>query len=327
MTPAVAHRRKGPMADFFVHERGICESADVGTGTRIWAFAHVLGRARIGKDCNLCDGVFVENDVVIGDRVTVKCGVQIWDGVTIADDVFIGPNATFSNDRFPRSKHRPAAFLKTLVHEGASIGANATVLPGLEIGRGAMVGAGAVVTRSVPAYAIAVGNPAEIVGYVDAMDGVGGQSSIDDVTDAQVGVRGVMRHELPLIKDMRGDLSVGEFEKTVPFRPRRYFLVLNVPSREVRGAHAHKTCHQFLICAAGSCSVVVDDGDRRREVQLDKPNIGLFIPAGIWATQYKYSADALLLVFASEHYDASDYIREYGEYLEWIRGRDSGTNG
>src|SRR5579863_6769877 len=129
----------------FVHERAIVESSYIGKGTRIWAFAHVLARARIGEDCNLCDHIFVENDVCIGNRVTVKCGVQLWDGITLEDDVFVGPNVTFTNDPFPRSKHRPAKFDVTLVKQGASIGANATVLPGLTIGERAMVGAGAVV--------------------------------------------------------------------------------------------------------------------------------------------------------------------------------------
>ena len=134
----------------FIHPNALCESNQIGPGTRIWAFAHVLPKASIGADCNICDGVFVENDVVIGDRVTIKCGVQVWDGVTIEDDVFIGPNVTFTNDPFPRSKVYPEAFARTTIGAGASIGANATILPGLHIGVSAMIGAGAVVTRSVP---------------------------------------------------------------------------------------------------------------------------------------------------------------------------------
>ena len=134
----------------FVHSHAICESSSVGDRTRIWAFAHVLPGAVIGEDCNICDGVFIENDVVVGDRVTVKSGVQLWDGITLESDVFVGPNATFTNDRFPRSRAYPAEFPKTVVHKGASIGANATILPGIRIGRGAMIGAGSVVTRDVP---------------------------------------------------------------------------------------------------------------------------------------------------------------------------------
>ena len=153
---------------FFVHPQGICETTDVGENTRIWAFTHVLAGARIGVDCNVCDFVFIENDVVIGDRVTVKSGVQLWDGLRVGDDVFIGPNATFTNDRFPRSKVYREAVTVTRVESGASIGANATILPGLTIGARAMVGAGSVVTHDVPAEAIVAGNPARIIGSVDA---------------------------------------------------------------------------------------------------------------------------------------------------------------
>jgi acetyltransferase-like isoleucine patch superfamily enzyme len=137
----------------------------------------VLPGAVIGCDCNICDHVFIENDVRVGDRVTVKCGVQLWDGVTLEDDVFVGPNATFSNDPFPRSRRRPAVFSRTLVRAGASIGANATILPGITVGRLAMVGAGAVVTCDVPDRAIMMGNPATVHGYVelshDSVDGAG----------------------------------------------------------------------------------------------------------------------------------------------------------
>jgi acetyltransferase-like isoleucine patch superfamily enzyme/dTDP-4-dehydrorhamnose 3,5-epimerase-like enzyme len=310
------------MTDFFVHANALCETPNIGPATRIWAFAHILPGARIGAECNICDGVFVENDVVVGDRVTIKCGVQLWDGLRIEDDVFIGPNATFTNDPFPRSKVRPQEFKQTMVRQGASIGANATILPGIEIGTGAMVGAGAVVTRSVPPHAIAVGNPARIVGYVDSR-GSGAAQTISAKPsvarfDHEAAVRGVRLFELPLIHDMRGDLSVGEFERNVPFRPRRYFLVFDVPSREIRGEHAHKQCDQFLICVKGTCSVVADDGVHRREFTLDRPNVGLLIPAGVWASQYKYSEDAVQLVFASDYYDPDDYIRDYRQFRAWV---------
>lgn len=150
----------------FVHRHALCESSHVGEGTRIWAFAHVLEGAHIGRDCNVCDHVFIEGGVVVGDRVTIKNGVQLWDGVTLEDDVFVGPNATFTNDLFPRSRKRPEHWPRTCVRRGASIGANATLLAGIEIGERAMVGAGAVVTRSVPPGAIVAGNPARVVGSV-----------------------------------------------------------------------------------------------------------------------------------------------------------------
>ncbi|MDD2881507.1 MAG: WxcM-like domain-containing protein [Rhodoferax sp.] len=301
------------MTNFFVHKKALCESTNVGKGTRIWAFAHVLPGAVIGCDCNLCDGVFIENDVVVGDRVTIKCGVQLWDGLQVEDDVFIGPNVTFSNDRFPRSKAYPEKYERTIVRKGASIGANATLLPGIEIGSDAMVGAGAVVTRTVPPNAIAVGNPARIVGYVGSDAPVAtAPALVAGVTTSHV--NGVTLHELPHVRDMRGSLSVGEFDRSIPFAAKRYFLVFDVPSREVRGEHAHHTCHQFLICVRGSCAVVADDGTHRCEFILDRPNLGIYLPPMTWGTQYKYSADAVLLVFASDFYNAADYIRDYGVF-------------
>ncbi len=139
----------------------------------LWAFAHVLAGARIGADCNICDGVFIEEGAVLGDRVTVKGGVQVWNGVQLEDDVFVGPNATFTNDRMPRSRQWLDEHPRTTIRTGASIGANATILPGLEIGRGAMVGAGAVVTRDVPDFAIVAGIPARVIGDVHRQNGNG----------------------------------------------------------------------------------------------------------------------------------------------------------
>ncbi|MBC7466791.1 MAG: N-acetyltransferase [Bdellovibrio sp.] len=154
------------MSKFFVHERGICESENVGDGTRIWAFAHVLPGARIGFNCNICDTVFIENKVVIGDNVTIKNGVQIWDGITLKNNVFVGPNVTFTNDPFPRSKIHLSEYPETVVEEGASLGGNCTILPGIKIGRMAMIGAGAVVTQDVPDNAVVMGNPARVVRYL-----------------------------------------------------------------------------------------------------------------------------------------------------------------
>lgn len=157
----------------FIHTHALVETQHIGKGTRIWAFAHILPNAIIGEDCNICDHVFVENDVVIGNRVTIKCGVQLWDGIEIEDDVFIGPNVTFTNDKFPRSKHYPAKFPRTKVGRGASIGANATILPGLTIGEEAMIGAGAVVTKDVEAAVLVVGNPARFVRYLSEAENKG----------------------------------------------------------------------------------------------------------------------------------------------------------
>jgi UDP-2-acetamido-3-amino-2,3-dideoxy-glucuronate N-acetyltransferase len=306
------------MADVFVHERGLCESDDVGSGTRIWAFAHVLAGARLGIDCNICDGVFIENEVVVGDRVTVKSGVQLWNGVELEDDVFVGPNATFTNDPFPRSRQWLDGYPKTVVRSGASIGANATVLPGIEIGRGAMVGAGAVVTRAVPPNAIVKGNPARISGYVTT--GVSDKQYRSATPTAPgripLGVGGVHVQRFSEFYDLRGRLTAGESSsEAIPFVPKRWFLVYDVPSREVRGEHAHRTCHQFLICVAGQVTVAVDDGLNRSEVLLDSPTLGVYVPPKIWASQFRYDAGAVLLVLASAAYDPKDYIREYDTFL------------
>lgn len=298
----------------FVHPQGICESHSVGEGTRVWAFAHVLPGARIGRDCNICDHVFVENDVVLGDRVTVKCGVQLWDGLRVADDVFIGPNATFTNDAFPRSKHHREPLLTTIAR-GASVGANATVLPGLTVGREAVVGAGAVVTHSVPARAIVTGNPARIVGYV-------GTETHAPLTPPAAGRRS-LPGEAALVPlgnhvDLRGALCVAEAGEHVPFVPQRVFFVSEVPGREVRGEHAHRRCQQFLVCLKGSLSVIVDDGRERAEVQLDTPSSGLYLPPMVWSVQYRFSSDAALAVLASDPYDSEDYVRDYEEFLRLV---------
>lgn len=305
------------MDQHYQHPHSIVETKSIGKGTRVWAFAHILPDAKIGSECNICDHVFIENKVTIGDRVTIKCGVQLWDGVILEDDVFVGPNATFTNDPFPRSRQYPGEFPKTHVRKGASIGANATILPGLTIGQNAMVGAGAVVTRDVPPNAIVVGNPARITGYVDTPLQPSTSLRTENVApDLRVKAARLIR--LPLIEDLRGKLSFGEIEQHLPFSPKRYFMVFDVPSQEVRGEHAHKTLHEFLVCVKGSVSVALDDGQSRDEIKLDSPNLGLHIPPMAWRVHYKYSSDAILLVLASDVYRADDYIRDYDKFLRFL---------
>ena len=150
-----------------IHPLSDVQTEQIGNDTKIWQFSVILKGAKVGSKCNINAQVFIENDVKIGDRVTVKSGVQIWDGIEIEDDVFIGPNVTFTNDLTPRSKHHPIAFKKTLIKRGSSIGANATILPGITIGSFAMIGAASVVTKDVPDHALIYGNPGKILGWVD----------------------------------------------------------------------------------------------------------------------------------------------------------------
>jgi acetyltransferase-like isoleucine patch superfamily enzyme/dTDP-4-dehydrorhamnose 3,5-epimerase-like enzyme len=312
---------------YFKHTEAIVETEQIGEKTRVWAFVHILSGARIGSDCNICDHVFIENDVIVGDRVTIKCGVQLWDGVRLENDVFIGPNVTFTNDNFPRSKQYPEKFMITTVRQGASVGANATILAGVTLGKKAMVGAGAVVTHDVPPNAIVLGNPARITGYVDSLN-----PAKSDENDAIVkrnnkksntSVADVTVYEMPLVVDIRGSLTFAEYGDSLPFVPKRFFMVFDVPSKDVRGEHAHKKLHQFLLCVKGSCAVVVDDGKNREEILLNKPTIGLHVPPLVWGIQYKYTPDAVLLVFASDPYDADDYIRDYDLFLELVNNRQA----
>jgi len=301
---------------YFTHPEGRVESSEVGAGTRVWAFAHILKGARIGADCNICDHTFVEGGAVVGNRVTVKCGVQLWDGVTLEDDVFVGPNATFTNDPFPRSGRRRAEITRTLVRRGASIGANATVLPGVTVGAGAMVGAGAVVTRDVPARAIVVGNPAVVTGFVhhESRTCMPEAGPVPGRPKTPL-IAGAGLYELPRVSDERGHLSFAELGNSLPFAVVRYFLVFGVPSREIRGEHAHRALDQFLVCVHGSCSIRLFDGDAGEEILLNRPDLGLHVPPLVWTTEYKYSPDAVLLVLASDTYREDDYIRDVDEYL------------
>lgn len=309
---------------YFVHPQAICETDTVGAGTRIWAFAHILPGAKVGNDCNICDGVFIENDVVLGDNVTIKCGVQLWDGLTLEDNAFVGPNATFTNTMYPRSKEYQKVFLRTVMRKNASVGANATILPGVTIGENAMVGAGSVVTQSVPANAIVFGNPARVVGYVDA-HGRPIETETERATESlaptegqvviETGVSGATLHRFNQTGVPLGTQSYAGFGTKFPFPPSQYSVLSGVPGDKVRGQFAYRLCRQFLVCIKGACAVVVDDGINRSEIELRDADRGLFLPAMIWSTQYKFTEDAMLLVFVSAAADSSDRIEDYGQFL------------
>jgi UDP-2-acetamido-3-amino-2,3-dideoxy-glucuronate N-acetyltransferase len=253
--------------------------------------AHVSTDAVVSGDCVVEPGAVIGARAILGPRVCVganavliaSSGSKPNSGVVLQADVKIGAGA--------------------VVHAGVTVAAGAVVLPG------------SVVSRSVPHKAIVQGNPAAIVGYVDA------ESSGFSRSDAPSGeydssqVNGASLHRMKVVRDLRGNLTVGDFERSIPFRPLRYFMVFDVPSLETRGEHAHRECHQFLICVKGNCSVVADDGRRRAEFLLTGVDLGLHLAPMTWGIQYKYSNDAVLLVFASHHYDPEDYIRDYDQFL------------
>lgn len=247
-------------------------------------------QSNIAPDCLIPDGARLERGVVIGPRV-----------------ILAGANIT--------------------IRENARLDAACVIGEDVTIGQGAHVRAGAVVLHSVPSYAIVEGNPAQVVGY-------------RNIAPAERDIRAIPRHldihsfpaaprptRIPLgigdsalylmrrVVDARGSLTVGEVPSELPFVPARYFAVFDVPSQELRGEHAHKVCQQFLICLHGSCRVLLDDGVSRCEVTLDRPDMGVFMPEMIWGTQYRYSKDAVLLVFASRPYDGSDYLRTYDAFM------------
>ena len=310
-------------ANIYVHPQGICDSSNVGSGTRVWAFAHVLSGAVIGSECNICDHVFIENDVVIGDKVTIKCGVQLWDGVRLGDEVFVGPNATFANDRYPRSKVYPSEYLKTHVLRGASIGANATILPGLTIGEGSLVAAGSVVTRDVPAKILVQGNPARPSVFLDAdLVDVGAR----DDWEAPIAILpGVEVWRPPGILERSEALTSIELARNIPFVVQHFCTLTDVPSGMLAGGYAYTRCAQFIVLFSGAVTALVDNARERRAVRLSVPGMTIFMPPGTWGGYLAFAAGTMLGVFYSEPYDSADRIPDYRMFLDRY-GRHEGVS-
>lgn len=275
------------------HSTAVIEpGAHVGIGTILGCFVQVCSNSSIGVDSVIEGLTIIPSNVCIGDRVQVGHGVCFVTPtsdagrIEVAQEVIIGA--------------------QSIIHQGVSIGSHAVVAPG------------AVVQRSIPSMAIVEGSPARIVGYVGAQhqETVIGEPANDRIQTSHV--RGVKLHNLPRVVDIRGNLTVGEFDRSIPFVAKRYFMVFDVPSVETRGEHAHRECHQFLICVRGSCALVADDGTNRQEFFLNRPDLGIHLPPMVWGIQYKYSADAVLLVFASHYYDGADYVRNYAEFRQLV---------
>lgn len=269
--------------------------------------------ATIGLRCEIAAGAVIGAEVRLGDDVRIGPGALLHGSCHIGNASIVGAGCVLDASA-------DADTMTSLVLEAnVQLLAGVTIASRLTVASGAQVMPGTVVQRSVPPHAIVAGNPAQIVGYTLSVDrSEAGAPIAVGAREIGVGatmVRDVTLHQLPRILDLRGNLTVGEFGRSIPFEPKRYFMVFGVPNAEVRGEHAHRTCKQFLICVHGTCSVVADDGVHREEFLLDDAATGLYLPALTWGIQYKYSRDAVLLVFASEYYDNAEYIRDYKEFL------------
>jgi serine acetyltransferase/dTDP-4-dehydrorhamnose 3,5-epimerase-like enzyme len=272
--------------------------------------------ADVAENSQLGDFVVVYPGAIVGEGSVVEGFTQIWPGVQLDRNVHLSANVTLE-------RGADGAASDIVLGAGCQVGIGAIIQ------RGVKIGVGAVVSQAVPPYAIVSGVPARITGYVERKPASGQPAWHKQVQfpEAQqvvrVGVGGVTLHRTKLVRDPRGDLAVGEFPKDIPFDVKRYFIVFNVASGKTRGEHAHHRCHQYLLCVKGSCAVVVDDGHDRVEVLLESPDMGVYLPPLTWGIQYKYSPDAVLLVFASHYYEADDYIRDYDEFIEAVRRNEA----
>lgn len=299
-----------------VHPQAVCATHRLGAGTRLAAFAVVEAGAVVGQGCDIGSQAVIAAGAQLGDGVTVGSGTVVVGDALVEEGARLGAHVTLASSHLAPS--RPAQGIR--IGAGARVGDGAVVQAGIQVARQAVVEAGAVVTMDVPPYAIVVGNPAQIVGYVDTVDMRAPAEPLvprfaPGEKSQTTAVAGVTLHRLTVVQDLRGPLSVAEVGPDVPFAVQRYFVVFDVPNREVRGAHAHRRCHQFLVALRGSVSIVVDDGHRRAEILLETPGVGLHLPPLVWGIQYKYSPEAILLVLASDHYDPADYLRDYEEFL------------
>ncbi len=273
-----------------IHQSAVVLSKEIPVEVIIGPFTLVSENVFIGKNVYIQSHILIDQGVRIGDNVVVESGARLGKNCVIESGVFIGKNA--------------------IIEDNVSLHLGSYISPGANV------------TMDVPPYAVIGGSEGSIIGYVDA--GPDNRDALEEavpVSKRKSRVRGVKIIDLPNHLDLRGNLTVGEFEKDLPFSPKRYFVVYGVSSERIRGEHAHFRCHQFLICVNGICSVIADDGYDRQEFSLDRPNQGLYLPPMTWGIQYKFLQAAVLLVFASEPYDPEDYIRDYSKFRSLIQSK------
>lgn len=267
-----------------------------------------------GQDGHIARSATLASDASVGSGARIAAGAYVGSGAIVGAGAAIGPNAVLADGI------GADAAGAVVVRDQAVVGANATVLGGVTVGVGAVVGAGAVVTRDVPPHAIVVGTPARISGYVSTAPTPERslRASALDPADLPVDLGGARVMATPVVTDLRGSLTFAETGGTLPFSVERYFLVYDVPGREVRGEHAHRTLHELLVCVRGECRIAVDDGTSRGEIVLDQPNVGVHLRPMTWISHLGYSPDAVLLALCSARYDADDYIRDYDEFTALV---------
>jgi acetyltransferase-like isoleucine patch superfamily enzyme/dTDP-4-dehydrorhamnose 3,5-epimerase-like enzyme len=300
-----------------VQPSALCESSSVGAGTAIGAFARIAPTATIGADTVIRENVVIEAGARVGSRVTIGAGSWIGPDAVVEDDVVLAANVTVLGI----GEDGVSPGTPTIVRRGASIKAGSTIMDSITVGRGAVVEAGSVVLWPVPPFSVVAGNPAWTQRYLEA-ENLGRAEHMllrgTGVSTLGVGASHVCR--FPEFIDVRGGLTVSDLsDEYVPFEPVRFFTVYAAPSGSARGDHAHRRCHQFIMCVAGSVWVSVDDGEKRKELVLDSPTLGVYVPPMVWASQFRFQPDSVVMVFASLPYDPAEYIRDYEQFLAEVQ--------
>jgi acetyltransferase-like isoleucine patch superfamily enzyme/dTDP-4-dehydrorhamnose 3,5-epimerase-like enzyme len=286
------------------------ENSFADTGCVIGVGAIIRNGVKLGKNCVVGDYTILDGAVTVGDSVTIASHCSLRGPATLEAGVQLGPNTSISS-----SNDEPVT-----IRHSAIVGAHSTIAGPLVIAERAVIDPGSVVTRNVPANVVVAGNPAKIVRYQHSPSAIARHlEHAAPGTIVPSAVRGVSTHHLPMIEDLRGNLSFGEAQRHVPFEIKRYFLTFDVVSEEARGEHAHGSLQQFLICVHGRVNIVADDGRSWEEIVLDRPNVAVYLPPMVWGLQYRFTADAVLLVLCSEPYDPAGYIRSYAEFLELVK--------